>query len=34
VRLLEFYGTVGLEDAMESIHAIINGLTWRYCALD
>jgi hypothetical protein len=36
VRLLEFNGTVGLfaEDAMESIHAIINGLAWRYCALD
>jgi hypothetical protein len=35
-RLLEFYGTVGLfaEDAMESIHAIINGLARRYCALD
>ena len=35
-HLLEIYGTVGLfaEDAMESIHAIINGLARRYCALD
>jgi hypothetical protein len=35
-RLLEFYDTVGLfaEDAMESIHAIINALARRYCALD
>jgi hypothetical protein len=35
-RLLECYDTVGLfaEDAMESIHAIINALARRYCALD
>jgi hypothetical protein len=35
-RLLETYGTIGLfaEDAMESIHAIINELARRYAPLD
>jgi hypothetical protein len=35
-RLLEMYGTIGLfsEDAMESIHAVVNALARRYAALD